>query len=83
MPWIEGANNEFTSLEGVLEDTTQIILNIKRLRLRLHSDEDVTIRLEKTGTGPSPLLTLLHTKMLKSSIQTCISAKLLRTASLS
>jgi DNA-directed RNA polymerase subunit alpha len=48
---IEGANNEFTSLEGVLEDTTQIILNIKRLRLRLHSDEDVTIRLEKSGTG--------------------------------
>ena len=48
---IEGVNNEFTSLEGILEDTTQIILNIKRLRLRLHSDEDVTIRLEKTETG--------------------------------
>lgn len=48
---IDGANNEYTSLDGVVEDTTQIILNIKRLRLRLHSDEDVTIRLEKSETG--------------------------------
>lgn len=48
---IEGANNEYTSLDGVLEDTTHIVLNVKRLRLRLHSDEDVTIRLEKTGPG--------------------------------
>ncbi len=49
---IDGANNEFTSLDGVLEDVTHIILNIKRLRLRLHSDEDVVIRLEKSTTGP-------------------------------
>jgi DNA-directed RNA polymerase subunit alpha len=49
---IQGANNEFTTLEGVLEDVTQIILNIKRLRLRLHSDENVVIRLEKSTTGP-------------------------------
>ncbi len=48
---IDGANNEFTSLDGVLEDVTHIILNIKRLRLRLHSDEDVVIRLEKSTTG--------------------------------
>jgi len=48
---IDGANNEYTSLDGVVEDTTQIILNIKRLRLRLHSDEDVTIRLEKSEEG--------------------------------
>ncbi len=49
---IQGANNEFTSLEGVLEDVTHIILNIKRLRLRLHSDENVVIRLEKSSAGP-------------------------------
>ncbi|MEK7412594.1 MAG: DNA-directed RNA polymerase subunit alpha [Planctomycetota bacterium] len=49
---IKGANYEFTSLEGVLEDVTHIILNIKRLRLRLHSDESVVIRLEKSGKGP-------------------------------
>lgn len=49
---IQGANNEFTTLEGVYEDVTQIILNVKRLRLRLHSDENVVIRLEKTTAGP-------------------------------
>ncbi len=49
---IQGANNEFTSLDGVLEDVTHIILNIKRLRLRLHSDENVVIRLEKSNAGP-------------------------------
>jgi DNA-directed RNA polymerase subunit alpha len=48
---LQGANNEFTSLDGVLEDVTHIILNIKRLRLRLHSDENVVIRLEKSATG--------------------------------
>ena len=49
---LQGANNEFTSLDGVLEDVTHIILNIKRLRLRLHSDENVVIRLEKSSAGP-------------------------------
>jgi DNA-directed RNA polymerase subunit alpha len=49
---IQGANNEFTSLDGVLEDVTKIVLNIKRLRLRLHSDENVVIRLEKNTAGP-------------------------------
>ena len=49
---IDGVNNEYTSQEGILEDVAQIILNIKRLRLRLHSDEDVTIRLEKSSAGP-------------------------------
>ena len=49
---IQGANNEFTSLDGVFEDVTTVILNIKRLRLRLHSDENVVIRLEKSTAGP-------------------------------
>lgn len=49
---IEGANNEFCSLDGVLEDVIRIILNLKKLRLRLHSDEDVVIRLEKNTAGP-------------------------------
>jgi DNA-directed RNA polymerase subunit alpha len=49
---LQGANNEFTSIDGVMEDVTHIILNIKRLRLRLHSDENVVIRLEKNSAGP-------------------------------
>jgi len=49
---IEGANNEYTSLDGVLEDVVHVILNIKKIRLRLHSDEDVVLRLEKSAEGP-------------------------------
>jgi DNA-directed RNA polymerase subunit alpha len=36
---IEGARHEFTTLKGVYEDTTEIILNIKELAIRLHDDE--------------------------------------------
>jgi len=49
---LQSANNEFTSIDGVLEEVVTIILNIKRLRLRLHSDESVVIRLEKSTAGP-------------------------------
>jgi DNA-directed RNA polymerase subunit alpha len=49
---VEGADNEYAVIPGVLEDMAQIILNVKKLRLRLHSDEDVVVRLEKSGEGP-------------------------------
>ena len=49
---IEGAPHEFSSLEGVVEDTAQIMLNIKKLVLRSHSKEPKIIELEvgKKGT---------------------------------
>jgi DNA-directed RNA polymerase subunit alpha len=49
---IEGANHEFDSLEGVYEDVTDIILNIKRLRIRYVGEEPITCRIEKSGKGP-------------------------------
>ncbi len=49
---IDGVNNEYASIEGILEDVIQIVLNIKKIRLRLHSDEDVVLRLEKSEAGP-------------------------------
>jgi DNA-directed RNA polymerase subunit alpha len=48
---IDGAPHEYSTLEGVTEDVTDIILNIKQLRLKLLADEDVTLRLEVTGKG--------------------------------
>ena len=51
---IEGANHEFDSLEGVYEDVTDIILNIKRLRIAfdgLESSKEITCRVEKSGKG--------------------------------
>jgi len=48
---IEGAFHEFSALPGVKEDTTELILNLKQLRLRSFSDRPVTLRIEARGTG--------------------------------
>lgn len=48
---IAGASHEFMSLPGVLEDVTDIILNIKSLVLRLEGDEEKTMRLVRRGPG--------------------------------
>ncbi|MEM1331183.1 MAG: DNA-directed RNA polymerase subunit alpha [Planctomycetota bacterium] len=48
---IKGAEHEFTSLDGVLEDVTDIILNIKNLVVKLEGDEPRTMRLAAQGPG--------------------------------
>ena len=48
---IEGVLHEFSSVEGVKEDVTDIILNLKELVLRCHSDEPVEIFLGGEGPG--------------------------------
>ncbi|OQX53002.1 MAG: DNA-directed RNA polymerase subunit alpha [Candidatus Omnitrophica bacterium 4484_213] len=48
---IEGVLHEFSTIPGVLEDVPQIILNIKKLVLRLHSSERKTIRIEAKKRG--------------------------------
>ncbi len=47
----EGAYHEFTTLPGVVEDVTEIILNIKKLRFVLHGEGPVFIELRKKGPG--------------------------------
>ena len=49
---IEGANHEFDTLEGVYEDVTDIILNIKKLRIHHPGDRPITCRIDKEGKGP-------------------------------
>lgn len=48
---INGASHEFSTLDGVKEDVITILLNIKRIRIALHSTESVTISLKKKGAG--------------------------------
>jgi DNA-directed RNA polymerase subunit alpha len=48
---INGAEHEFSTLEGVKEDVITILLNIKRIRLSLHGSEPMTITLKKKGAG--------------------------------
>lgn len=48
---IEGVLHEFSTIPGVYEDVTDIILNLKSLLVRLHSDSARVIRLHKVGAG--------------------------------
>ena len=46
---IEGSNHEFTAIEGVREDVVDIMLNLKNIRFKLHTDEPVELTLEMKG----------------------------------
>ena len=46
---IDGALHEFTTLPGVVEDVTEIILNLKEVVFRSHSTEPRTVRLDVEG----------------------------------
>ncbi|WP_282005198.1 DNA-directed RNA polymerase subunit alpha [Propioniciclava sinopodophylli] len=48
---IEGNQHEFTTLPGVVEDVTEIILNVKKLVLSSEEDEPVVMYLRKAGAG--------------------------------
>jgi DNA-directed RNA polymerase subunit alpha len=49
---IEGALHEFTSIPAVVEDVTDIILNVKALRLSMDDATPRTLLIDKTGEGP-------------------------------
>ena len=48
---IDGVLHEFSTVEGVREDVTEIILNIKNLVVSSEHDEPITAYLRKTGSG--------------------------------
>ncbi len=48
---IEGVTHEFTTVKGVKEDVVDIMLNLKQLRVKSHSESSVSLRLEKKGSG--------------------------------
>ena len=48
---ISGIQHEFSTIPGVKEDVTEIVLNIKRIIARLHSDEPKTVYIEASGEG--------------------------------
>lgn len=48
---IEGVQHEFTVIDGVVEDVTEIILNLKEVCIRVHSDDDKIIHIKKEGPG--------------------------------
>ncbi|MFN0012826.1 MAG: DNA-directed RNA polymerase subunit alpha [Phycisphaerales bacterium] len=48
---IKGAQHEFTSLPGVMEDVTDIVLNVKSLIVKMDGDEPKTMKLAARGPG--------------------------------
>jgi DNA-directed RNA polymerase subunit alpha len=48
---IEGVQHEFSTIPGVKEDVTDVVLNLKRLRVKLHGDKPKVITINKKGPG--------------------------------
>jgi DNA-directed RNA polymerase subunit alpha len=48
---IEGVLHEYTTIEGVQEDVIDILLNLKKLAVVLHSKDEVELTLTKNGAG--------------------------------
>src|SRR5213592_3719986 len=48
---IDGVLHEFSSLPGVVEDTTDIVLNLKQINFKLNGQGPKTLRLKRSGEG--------------------------------
>src|SRR5262245_23811812 len=48
---IDNVFHEFSAIPGVKEDTTELVLNIKQIRLRSFADRPVQLRTGARGTG--------------------------------
>lgn len=49
---VDGAPHEFATLDGIVEDMTEIVLNVKKLLVASHVNEPRTLRLKATAKGP-------------------------------
>ncbi len=57
---IEGVLHEFSTVPGVREDVTDIILNLKNLCLKIHSDEEKVLRIETQTEGHVTAGDIIH-----------------------
>ncbi len=48
---VEGVMHEFTSVPGVMEDMSDVVLNLKEVRLRVHSEEPKLLQIHRKGEG--------------------------------
>lgn len=48
---IHGVTHEFSSLKGVKEDMVQVLLNLKRVRIRMEGKDKVTLKISASGPG--------------------------------
>ncbi|MBQ2111104.1 MAG: DNA-directed RNA polymerase subunit alpha [Clostridia bacterium] len=57
---IDGVLHEFSTVPGVKEDVTEIILNLKELRIKLYSDEVVTVHIHASGECEVTAADIIH-----------------------
>ena len=57
---IDGILHEFSTIEGVKEDVTEIILNIKGLVVKINGDGPKVVYIEAEGPGEVTALSLIH-----------------------
>jgi DNA-directed RNA polymerase subunit alpha len=57
---LDGVFHEFSKIEGVVEDVTSIILNIKKLALKIYSDEEKTLEIDVQGEGSVKASDITH-----------------------
>jgi len=65
--------HEFASIPGVKEDLTQIVLNVKKLRLKCYAPHPVQLKLVKAGAGPVTAADISENATSRSSIRSCPS----------
>lgn len=49
---IDGVLHEYSSIDGVLEDVFEILLNLKNVAIRMHGRDSAVLKLSKKGPGP-------------------------------
>src|SRR5690606_35256826 len=49
---IEGVSHEFQSIDGVVEDVTDIVLNLKKVLIVSHKREPINLRISVNKSGP-------------------------------
>lgn len=57
---IDGVLHEFSTIEGVVEDVASIILNVKKLALKIYSDEEKVIEIDFKGEGVVTAADITH-----------------------
>jgi len=57
---IDGVLHEFSTIPGVVEDVTEIILNLKSLCLKMYTDEEKILRIEAKGEGDVTAGDIIH-----------------------
>jgi len=57
---IDGVLHEFSTIDGVVEDVTTIILNLKKLSLKIYSDEEKTLEIDVQSEGKVTAADIRH-----------------------